>query len=174
MAERAGKSRKAKATKANGHAKRGHNSGEVPSEVVDRWWAKIVAGQAAVERATKPLKARKGELKAIYDAAKADGVDVPALCDAIKADGDDHLEVVTRYANTGKYLRAHQSPLGVQMNLFPLDPIPEVSRAAIAGKRSGLRGGSIDENPYTPGSENFAAYAEAWHVGQEQIRATVG
>jgi hypothetical protein len=167
MAERAKR-------KANGRAKLGHNSGEVPSEVVDRWWEKIVVGQAAVERATKPLKSRKGELSAIYKAAKADGIDVDALCDAIKADADDHLEVVTRYANTGKYLRAHRSPLGVQMNLFPLDPIPEASRAAIAGKRSGLRGGSIDENPYPAGSESHVAYVEAWHVGQEQVRSTVG
>jgi len=167
MAERARKS------KANGHAKAGHNSGEVPSEVVDRWWQKIVVAQAAVERAAKPLKSRKGELSAIYKAAQADGIDTDALCDAIKADAGDHLDVVSRYANTGKYLRAHQSPLGIQMNLFPLDPIPEVSRAAIAGKRSGLRGGSIDENPYKPGSEAHAAYVEAWHGGQEQVRSTM-
>lgn len=168
MAERASRKRK-----ANGHGKAGHNSGEVPSEVIDRWWAKVVTAQAAVERAAKPLKSRKGELSAIYKAAKADGVDVEALKDAIKAHDGDHLEVVERYANTGKYLRAHQSPLGVQMNLFPLDPIPEVSRAAIAGKRQGLRGGSIDENPYPAGSEAFVAYADAWHVGQEQVRATM-
>jgi uncharacterized protein (UPF0335 family) len=165
MAERASLSRK----KSNGRARAGHNSGEVPREVVDRWWDKIVAGQAAVERATKPLKARKADLKGIYDAAKLDGVDVEALKDAIKADADDHLEVVTRYANTGKYLRAHKSPLGEQMNLFPLEPIPETMRAAIAGKRGGLRGGSVDENPYTPGSEPFVAYVEHWQKGQQEL-----
>ncbi len=168
MAERAGRK-----SKANGHSKAGHNSGEVPSEVVDRWWQKIVVAQAAVERAAKPLKSRKGELSAIYKAAKADGIDVDALCDAITADAGDHLDVVSRYANTGKYLRAHQSPLGIQMNLFPLDPIPEVSRAAIAGKRQGLRGGSVDENPYPPGSEAFVAYVDAWTVGQEQVQSTM-
>jgi len=172
MAERVEKKSRARA-KTNGHAKPGHNSGDVPSEVVDRWWQKIVVAQAAVERATKPLKSRKGELSAIYKAAKADGLDVDALTDAIKADAGDHLDVVSRYANTGKYLRAHHSPLGIQMNLFPLEPIPEVSRAAIAGKRQGLRGGSVDENPYPPGSEPFVAYVDAWGIGQEQVRATM-
>jgi len=157
-------------TKGNGRAKQGHNSGELPPEVIDRWWSKVVDGQKAVERAAKPLKSRKGELSAIYKAAKADGIDVDALKDAIKADGEDHIEVVSRYANTGKYLRAHRSPLGEQLNLFPLEPIPETMRAAVAGKRAGLRGGSIDENPYTPGSEAFTAFRDSWEAGQQEVR----
>ena len=145
----------------------------MPAEVVDRWWQKIVVAQAAVERAAKPLKSRKGELSAVYKAAKADGIDVDALKDAITADSGDHLNFLSRYASTGKYLRAHRSPLGTQLGLFPLDAIPEISRAAMAGKRSGLLGRSIDENPYQPGSENFAAFAEHWHVGQAQVRSTM-
>ncbi|HKV14533.1 MAG TPA: hypothetical protein VJQ81_05785 [Reyranella sp.] len=170
MAERASSRRR---RRANGHAKAGHNSGEVPPEIVDRWWQKVVVAQGAVERAAKPLKSRKGELSAIYKAAKADGIDVDALKDAIKADAGDHLNFLSRYAATGKYLRAHQSPLGLQLGLFPLDAIPEVSRAAMAGKRCGLAGRSIDENPYPPGSENFVAYSDAWHQGQAQVRDTM-
>jgi len=165
MAEKSKRSRK-----ANGHAKRGHNSGELPPEVVDRWWVKIVAAQVAVEKAAKPLKSKKGELSAIFKAAKSDGIDVDAIKYAIKSHGRDHLDVVGFYANVGKYLRARQSPLAVQMNLFPLEPIPEISRAAIAGRRQGLRGGSIDENPYTPGSELAEAYDDAWRDGQEQVQ----
>lgn len=158
-----------KAQKRNG-AKAGHNSGELPAEVVDRWWEKVVEGQKAVERAAKPLKSKKGELSALYKAAKADGIDVDALKDAILADAGDHLEVVSRYANTGKYLRAHRSALAEQMNLFPLEPIPVAMQAAVAGKRAGLRGGDATENPYTPGTDAFVAYAEHWEAGQQELR----
>jgi len=169
MAERAsGRKRQ-----SNGRAKPGHNSGEVPPEVVDRWWEKIVVAQAAVERAAKPLKARKGELSAIYKAAKKDGIDVDALKDAIIADSGDHLNFLSRYASTGKYLRAHQSPLGMQLGLFPLDAIPEISRAQASGRRAGLLGRDIAENPYTPGSENFAAFETSWHEGQSQVRSSM-
>ena len=169
MAERAS----ARKRRQNGHATAGHNSGEVPAEVVDRWWSKVVTAQGAVERAAKPLKARKGELSAIYKAAKKDGIDVDALKDAIKADSGDHLNFLSRYASTGKYLRAHQSPLGMQLGLFPLDAIPEISRAQASGRRAGLLGRDIAENPYTPGSENFAAYEASWHEGQAQVRDTL-
>lgn len=165
MAEKA--NRKAK---RNGRARAGHNSGEIPAEIVERWWQKIVAGQAAVERATKPLQGRKSELRAIYKAAEADGIDVEAMKEAIEKDKLDHIEVVTRYTNTGSYLRAHKSPLGVQLNLFTAEAIPLAMQAAVAGKRSGLRGGSVDENPYPPGSEAFVAYRDNWDAGQQELR----
>lgn len=165
MAERA--KRKAK---GNGRGKAGHNSGsELPPELIERWWQKIAVGQAAVERATKPLQARKSELRAIYKAAESDGIDVEAIKEAIAKDKDDHMEVVTRFVLTGNYLRAHNSPLGTQLNLFSTEAIPTTMQAAVAGKRQGLRGGSIDENPYPPGSEAFQAYRDNWDKGQAEL-----
>ena len=166
MAEKASR-RKAK---ANGRAKAGHNSkADAPPELIEKWWAKVAAAQAAIEKAAKPLQARKGELRALLKAIEADGLDPAALKEAIAMDKDDHLEVVSRFVATGAYLRAHNSPLGTQLNLFSVDNIPTTMQAAVAGKRAGLRGSSIDENPYTPGSEPFAIYREHWDKGQAEL-----
>jgi uncharacterized protein (UPF0335 family) len=158
--------------KSNGRAKKGHNSG-VPQEVERRWLAKIQDGQAAVERAAKPLKSRKGELSSIYKAAKSEGVDIDAAKKALKLNKLDHLDVALEYSNVGRYLRMLDSPLGIQMELFKATDLPVAVQAAVEGKRAGLAGHSIDINPHTPGTEPFVAFVDAWHKGQEENRATL-
>ena len=110
MAERATGGRRRRSQKANGA---GHNSnpssGVVSDELYQRWMRKIADAQTAVERAAKPLKSRKGELGAICKAAKSDGVDVDAIREAFTLDKLDHLEVATKYANTGRVLRLMKS-----------------------------------------------------------------
>lgn len=160
--------------KANGRAKAGHNkTGDVPDELIERWWLKVEAAQAAVEKAKKPLASRKGELRALYKAAGADGVDAEALREAIDMHNTDHLEVAEKFSNTGRYLRAHKSALGVQLQLFSVDNVPDEIKAAVAGKRAGRRGDSIDINPFTPGTDAFQAFREHWDLGQQEIRDTM-
>lgn len=156
--------------KANGHGKPGHNSGQgAPQETVERWREKIVVAQAAVEKAAKPLKTRKAEYQVVVKAAKKDGVNTTALLRAIELNKLDMIQVATDTSDLGKYLRWMGSPLGVQLNLFSTDQMPVVMKASVDGKRCGLAGGNIDDNPYKPGSEEFEAYRTQWHVGQSEL-----
>lgn len=166
MAERATVS---KSRKGNG---RGHNSGTAPDEVYLRWMEKIQGGQGAVERAAKSLKSRKGELSAIYGAAKEDGVNCKAIRNAFKSDKLDHLDVATDYFDTGRVLRLMKSPLAVQMELFRDQDMPTAIMAAVAGRRLG-KGGHALSNPHPPGSEAFVAFENAWHQGQSEVHDTL-
>jgi uncharacterized protein (UPF0335 family) len=169
MAERVGtKKRRSR----NGAGPIGHNqkhvSGVVSDESYQRWMKKIEQAQAAVERAAAPLKSRKGELSAIYKAAKADGVDCDAIREAFQLDKLDHLDVATKYANTGRVLKLMHSPLAEQMELFRISELPIVVTAAIAGRRAGSLG-HTNSNPHTPGSEAFAAYDNEYTRAQEAL-----
>jgi hypothetical protein len=172
MAERANLGGK-RGAKKNGA---GHNSkqktatsGVVSDETYQRWMKKIADAQSAVERAAKPLKSRKGELSQIIGAAKDDGVDVDAVREAFKMDALDHLDVATKYANTGRVLRLMKSPLGEQMDLFRTADLPVAVTAAIAGRRAGSTG-RPNENPHTPGSEPFAAYEDNYTRAQTALQ----
>jgi hypothetical protein len=173
MAERAnlGGKRGAKKNGAVGHnsKQKTATSGVVSDEVYQRWMKKIEVAQAAVDRAAKPLKSRKGELSQIIGAAKDDGVDVDAIREAFKMDALDHLDVATKYANTGRVLRLMKSPLGEQMDLFRTVDLPIAVTAAIAGRRAGATG-RPNENPHTPGSEPFAAYEDHYTRAQETLQ----
>lgn len=165
MAERA----RLKKKKANGV---GHNSGEVPTEVYQRWLTKIVAQRNVVERVQKQLKSRKGELSSLYAAAKGDGVDIDAVKEALALDKEDRLEVILRFANTKRVLKLLENPLAVQLSLG-LDELPDAIKAGLRGRADGKAGVAIDSNPHAPGSEEFVAYEQAWHSGQAETRETL-
>jgi uncharacterized protein (UPF0335 family) len=172
MAERATAKRKRRAN-GNGGGPIGHNrkavrSGVVPDEVYARWMKKIEEAQNAVEKAAAPLKSKKGALSAVYKAAKADGVDTDAIREAFKLDKLDHLDVATKFTNTGRVLRLMHSPLGEQMDLFRTSDLPIAVSAAIAGRRAGSLGHTKD-NPHTPGTDAFVAYEDEYTRAQEQV-----
>jgi uncharacterized protein (UPF0335 family) len=130
---------------------------------------KIEDAQAAVERAAKPLKSRKSELSNIYKAAKAEGVDTDAIVEAFGLDKQDHLDVATKYANTGRVLRLMKSSLAVQMDLFRGTDLPVAVTAAIAGRRAGAEG-RPNENPHDPGSDAFVAYEDEYTRAQAALQ----
>jgi len=175
MAERATGGRRRPSRKA-GNGAVGHNSkrkmatsGVVSDEVYLRWIKKIADARAAVERANTPLKSRKSELSNIYKAATAEGVDTDAIVEAQDKDKLDHLEVATKYANTGRVLRLMKSPLAVQMDLFRTSELPVTVTAAIAGRRAGAQG-LPNENPHSPGSEPFVAYEDEYTRAQTALQ----
>ena len=170
MAERARAKKKSKAPKGkNGAAKPGHNSGEVPDEIILRWNAKIEVAANAAQRAKDAHDSAKGKLQSIYKAAKDDGVDIDALKEVRKMDKGDHAEVELRYRNTGRYLRVLESKLAVQFELFPEVKQSASVSAWLAGTRAGKSGVSIDENPHTPGSEVFEEWNGGWRNGQTKL-----
>src|SRR5437899_4971612 len=98
MAERAKAKRKTKSSKGNGTGKprAGHNSGEIPEEVILRWDAKINTAEIAASKVKVLYDSAKGRLQSVYRAAKEDGVDIDALKEARKMDADDHAAVELR------------------------------------------------------------------------------
>jgi len=170
MAERVRLNRKSK-SKSNGKAN-SRGLGGVPDEVYQRWMKRIELAQTAVDRAQKPLKSKKGELSAIYKAAKADGVNVDAVKTAFKKHKLDHLQVAMDYRDTGRVLRLMESPLAVQMSLFG-NQLPDLVNVALEGKLAGELGVDVNQCPYKPGTEEFVAYHDAWGKGQAELRDTL-
>lgn len=174
MAERAKRSAAAKKaasakTKSGSGGKRkraaaGHNSGIIPDEVILRYDGKIDTAEKAYERAKLVANSRKGELAALYRAAKEDGVNIDALKDAREKDASDHNQVAINHNDVGRYLRLKKSPLAVQLNLFGEVDLPPPISAALAGAQAGRNAEPPENNPHTPGTDEFEAWAQA-HAG---------
>lgn len=172
MAERAKLSRKSKGGNGLAHNSQGEGASR---EVFERWHRKVTDGQAAVQRASKALKLRRSELSQSYKLAKKEHVNIDALKAAIKTDAADHLQVLLDHRDTGRYLRWMGSPLGTQLALFaePGD-VSDIAKASLAGRSAGLAARSIDDgNVWSPGSEPFIAFRDAWEKGQAETRETL-
>jgi hypothetical protein len=159
MAERA----RAKKSKANGSGKAGHNSGQVPDEVYDRWLAKIDTAEKAADKVKALFDSAKGRLQSVYKAAKEDGCNTTAIKRARKLHREDHAQVTIDYTDTGRVLRILNSPLATQLELFGEIEHPAAVSAWLAGTQAGKSGAPVDDNPHTPGSSVF----EEWLSGHK-------
>jgi ribosome modulation factor len=164
MAERARASAPRKRKAANG---KGHNSrAGLPDEAKRLFLAKVDAAELAYDRAAELAKKHKAELANVYKAGNEDGHNIAGLKHARKLNKRDRAEVAEDYISTGDWLRLMDSPL-VQLELFKrpewLDPVT----ASLQGYRVGKAAGSIDECPYDPGTDTFAAWRTGYELGQE-------
>jgi hypothetical protein len=177
MAERARGRRKTNG-KDDGSKRRagvGHNSqgGNVPDEVYRRWLSKIENADNIYEKAKDRAKSLKGELGAIYSAAKEDGCNIDAIKEARAKHKLDHLTVAQDYDDMGRVLRLMKSPLAVQLKLFEeVERSPEAN-AAMAGELAGRRGDPVDDNPHPPGTELFVTWRANWDKGQQALQETL-
>jgi uncharacterized protein (UPF0335 family) len=145
----------------------------VQAEVILRWLPKIETAENRHKRSAELAKQHKGELGSVYEAAKADGVDIDALKNARKLDKRDHAEVALHYANTGRYLRIMESKLATQLELFGDVKQPPPVNPFLAGQQVGREGGSIDECSYKPGTEDFDLWHDGYASGQSKIHDTL-
>jgi len=169
-----------KSAKAKGKKKPdiGHNSGmhKVPDEVYDRHLAKINSSEKSMQKAKAEYDQARGVHQSAFKAAKNDGCNIDAIRLARKLDSMDHGAVVTDYADVGRVLNLMKSPLGSQqMDLFGsiTPPEPPVD-AALQGQMAGRNGEPAQNNPHTPGTENFTIWAENWVAGQGQLQDGIG
>lgn len=168
MAERARSKRKAKRAKrgANGVARAGHNSGEVPDEVYRRWLPKIELATKVFDSAAKIAKKRQSELAAVFKAAGNDGCHRDAIKRARKLDKQDRVQLAIEFSETDRVLRLMGSPL----DLFKDIKRPEIVSPYLRGQQAGRRGDGADTNPEIPGSEAFMDWASGWENGQQSNR----
>src|SRR5262245_57179886 len=105
------KTEKPKAAKQRAAAREGHNSGEVPDSVYQRYLIKIEAASVRLDKTKEIYDQAKGELRSVYAAAKNDGCNIDAIKNARKLDEQDLSTVAMDYADTGRVLRLMKSPL---------------------------------------------------------------
>jgi hypothetical protein len=170
MAEKAKPRLKPRAAKQRAAAREaslspGHNGG-VPDEVYLNYLPKIAGAAVQLEKAKKIYDQRKGELRQLYGAAKDDGCNIDAIKRARDLHDQDLATVAMDYADTGRVLRLMQSPLATQLDLFADVERPAFVNAFVAGQRAGLQAVDAEENPHTPGTEEFVQWAEGWADGQ--------
>ena len=168
MAERAGAKRQ-RGKRGNGRGKRngvatpgpGHNSGEVPGEVIQRHYAQIGTALKASKAADEVAKKKRAALQNAYKAAKSDGCPVDAMKQARQLDEGDHADAILHYRDVGRVLEVVESDLP----LFRDVTIPPPVNAYLAGRQAGREGAPPDQNPHTPGSEEFVRWGEGHTSG---------
>jgi hypothetical protein len=168
MAERAGaKWQRGKRSgrgrsKTNGAAPgRGHNSGEVPAELIQRHYASIGTALKASKAADEVAKKKRAALNNAYKAAKTDGCPIDAMKEARKLNDGDHAEAILHFKDVGRVLEVTES----ELPLFRDITLPPPVNAYLAGRQAGREGAPADNNPHTPGSEEFVRWGEGHASG---------
>lgn len=163
------------AAKENAKAKK--NTGEVTDETVGMHVNLIKAAEANWREARDRAAELQGVLRNRFKVAKNDGVDVDALKLAFKINERASGEIVAEQRNVGRYLKIMGSPLGTQWSLFEDsvtdDGKPKVD-ASLQGQHAGRNGEPAENNPFTPGTDDFAAWAEGWTNGQAMLAGGIG
>lgn len=167
------------AAKGNGgkRGKVGHNSGGISDEVYQTFLDRIDRTRLAMDKSKELYDQAKGVHQSAFKAAKEAGCDTDAIRLAHKLNKQDAGQVQILYANVSRILDITESPLGTeQLNLFGsiAPPKPAEEKPSVRGLKAGEAGVDRRQNPYTPGSEEFAEYDSAWVKGQERIAARMG
>jgi hypothetical protein len=136
----------------------------VPAEVIQRHYGLIGTAKKAVDSASEILKKRKSALSNAYKAAKSDGCEVDDLRTARKLDEGDHAHVILHYKGVGRVLEI----VGSELPLFRDIILPPPVNAYLAGQQAGRQGAPADQNPHSPGSEEFVRWGEGHTNGTEQ------
>lgn len=177
----------AEAAKKN-NAKGGDNS-KPPPEVIERNFHAIELAWTEIEAAGRIMQKARAGLAAARKTAKTDCGGNKSWVDSIeegvklKRQGDkggDGAEV-TRHRQVGYVLRTMNVPLGTQYNLFAApDESAEAGSgkpnvdANLQGQHAGRSGEPAENNPFTPGTAEFADWAEGWVNGQAMLAKGMG
>jgi hypothetical protein len=168
MAERAGGKRQRKRGGRGGRRKTngatpglGHNSGEVPAELIQRHYATIGTALRASKAADEIAKKKRAALSNAYKAAKTDGCPVHAMREARKLNDGDHAEAILHFKDVGRVLEVTES----ELPLFRDITLPPPVNAYLAGRQAGREGAPADSNPHTTGSEEFVRWGEGHTSG---------
>lgn len=123
------------------------------------------------EKDADVAKQTLGVYRSALKAAKKNGIDTDAYVGARDKNRADHGKVITQAANEGRYLRVMNSPLATQMMLFQNleEPAPAVD-VALQGQMAGKGGEPESNNPYVPGSDDFAIWDENHKLGVAQVK----
>lgn len=162
------------AAKENAKAKK--NTGEVTDETVGMHVNLIKAAEENWREARDRAAELQGVLRNRFKVAKNDGVDIDALKLALRIAERSSGEVVAEQRSVGRYLRIMGVELGHQWAFQfdePGEGRPKVD-ANLQGQHAGKNGEPAENNPFTPGTEDFTAWAEGWTTGQAMLAGGIG
>ncbi len=158
---------------SRGRAGKGHNSSilhAVPDETVERCITLLDKDRKGMEKAKAELDSVRGVYRDRRKKFEKDGLNLHAYDNIVKLRSMDLGKVQVDSADTGRYLRILQHPLATQLELFQNITVPEpVVDANLQGQAAGKNAERAENNPYTPGTESFAAWAEGWVTGQAMV-----
>lgn len=166
----------------NPRAKKGDNSKAfhaVPDEVIARHLKAIKSKLKAMEPILEELNEARGVYRNARKLAKKEGVNLDSLDIILRLENIDQGKVLVDHADAGRYLRILESPLATQLELFQNLQVvaPEVD-ARLQGRQAGGNAEPAENNPFTPGTEQFQHWAEGWAEGQndnaESFKAAQG
>ncbi len=141
--------------------KAGYNGPGPSAALIKTHHEKLDVIEAKVAKAKAAYDQAKGEHRSYYATVKQDGIVLDDFKLARELDKRDHGEVIVGYANVGTYLAAIKSKLAVQMDLFQeLASAPPVS--ATAGADAFANQEPRSNNPFTQGTDSYAAWDESW------------
>jgi hypothetical protein len=169
------------AKKAN--AKGGDNS-EPKDEVIERNFNAIELAWSEIDAAGRIMQKARSALSAALKTAKTDCGSKTWATNIEKAvklkrqgDKGGNGELVTEHRQVGRILRLKGVPLGTQFQLFAV-PEEDTNGAKVdatgQGEQAGREGVKREDNPFTPGGEDWFAWNNGWQVGQDSIAATLG
>lgn len=151
----------------------GHNGGGPSDELYARHWEKIESTSKAAEKAKEAYDQAKGVHQAAYKQAKQDGCDTDAIRLLRKLHKQDQGVVTMMYSNVARVARIVGSPYGPeQLGLFDNMESPAGSPkvdANLQGQMAGKQGEPRDNNPFSPGSDDYQTWDDGWMTGQKMI-----
>jgi len=151
----------------------GDNSGlhAVPDEVIERNLSMLKTKKKALDKVVADYKEDLDQARGVYRSArklaKKEGVNLKAFDILMDLESDDMGHVQVNYADVARYQKLTDSPL-LQLDMFSgmLAPEPKVD-ANLQGQAAGKNAEPESNNPFTPGSEDFVAWAEGYVTGQQ-------
>ena len=167
---------KSKSKPANGtSADNGRlHDGLPPDEVFQRHLDKIRPAVAKLKKIVETARRARATLTDLYDRADKDGCNRKGFKNAIAILDKTADEVALEARTTGRVLRLAEHPVVVDHGLFPDLPFaPKPLSPYAAGQVVGRAGGSIDECPHKPGSEDFIEWRDGYESGQRINRESL-
>jgi hypothetical protein len=152
-----------------------HPPSNCTDETYIEYAAKIRAAELDKQEADVVAKAAMGVYRNVIKASKNAGVDTDALLWGIKAGRRDEGDVKKEIAGRARVAALLQLPIGGSFGLFEEPPEVDPTLAArvkgLNAKQKGTEAGrklaDREENPYEAGTEEYAAWDEGWHDGNQ-------
>jgi hypothetical protein len=164
----------------------------VSGETKAKHWNKIRQLKAAVQKLTDEKNSKNGEFRAAVKAAKDAGCDTDAMLEVLKLSKWEPEEIATFFSGVNEFLVIAKVPVPKvpqQLGLFhdgtgigervdnaafeaadPKDFTPaQLDAAQASGKKKGLDGRPITDNPHEEGSPLALRWTGGWREGQNEL-----
>lgn len=158
--------------KPNGHQQ--PSDGLPADEIFQRHLDKIRPAVGKLAKIVETARRQRAVVSDLYDRANKDGCNRKGFVNAIALMAKAADEVSIEVRTTGRILRLADHALVREHGLFPDLPMSTKPQTPYAmGQKVGRSGGSLDECPFPPGTENFIEWRDGHEAGQRVNRESL-